>query len=164
MTIAAYLAADHARLGELLARATAHGVDPEAFRAFRGGLLRHIGIEEKLLFRALERQRGAPHPQAARLHRDHSAIASLLVPTPTPAIVAALGAVLGPHDEAEEAPDGVYAAADALPAAAAAELLARMQAARDPPQSAYNDGPAAFRQIAHTMAAAGIDHPPPTAQ
>ncbi len=163
--IAAYLAEDHVRLGTLLAQATAlpGRIDAAPFSAFRGGLLRHIGMEEKLLFPALKRLLGAPHPAVARLHKDHGAIASLLVPTPTALIVSALRAVLEPHDALEESgDDGLYAAAAQLPAAEAEALLTAMKAVREPPQSPHNDSPAAFRQIAHTMAAANIDHPVPS--
>ena len=163
--IAAYLAEDHVRLGTLLAQATAVAgrIDQAPFSAFRGGLLRHIGMEEKLLFPALKRLLGAPHPAVARLHRDHGAIASLLVPTPTALIVSALRAVLEPHDALEEVADGgLYEAASQLPAAEAETLLQAMKAVREPPQSPHNDSPAAFKQIAHTMAAANVDHPVPT--
>ena len=44
--IAGYLADDHARLDALLTRGT---TDPAAYADFRRGLLRHIGMEEKIL-------------------------------------------------------------------------------------------------------------------
>ncbi len=107
--IATFLAQDHDRLDALLRRALAvpGEVDREPFDEFRGGLLRHIGMEEKLLLPAVREARGGePHPLARRLRIDHGAITSLLVPTPTPAIVAELRAILGPHNEVEEAPGG----------------------------------------------------------
>jgi hypothetical protein len=161
VTILEYLRSDHERLEALLAQATAQSgqVSRPEFAAFRGGLLRHIGLEEKLLIPALKKLRSEPHPQALRLRRDHGAITSLLVPTPTPEIVAALRAVLGPHNLAEEKAGGIYGDAADLPDAEV--LLERMRAVKEPPQSPYNDGPAAFRQIEHTMTAAGIAHPPP---
>ena len=54
-----YLAADHARLDELLrvAGARPDAIDRPSYAAFRAGLLRHIGLEEKILFPAARRAR-----------------------------------------------------------------------------------------------------------
>lgn len=68
-------------------------------------------MEEKVLFPAA-RARGQPLPIATRLRVDHGALAALLVPTPTPAIVAEILSVLGPHNLREEEPAGVYEACD----------------------------------------------------
>lgn len=160
-----YHTRDHERLADLLARATAsRPFDLALYRQFRGGLLRHIGIEEKLLMPELKRLRGGEaHPLAKKLRRDHGAIASLLVPTPTPEIVALLHRILEPHNRIEDEAGGLYESADQLVGAAAAELLARIEAVHEPPQAAFNDTPPAFRQIADNLRAAGIDLPPPTA-
>ncbi len=50
-----YLAADHGRLSGLLDRAIAvpGQIDMVSYDAFRGGLLRHIAMEERTLFRAV---------------------------------------------------------------------------------------------------------------
>ncbi len=88
---------DHRRLEALLARAVARSdaFDHAAFEKFRAGLLRHIGIEEKILLRESRAARGGEAlPSANELRVQHGAIASLLVPTPTPAIVAELRALL----------------------------------------------------------------------
>ena len=63
-----YLAADHARLDALLARAVrAPGAfDLDAFGEFRAGLLRHIALEEKILFRAV-REAGAGEDVQSRI-------------------------------------------------------------------------------------------------
>lgn len=110
--IARYLADDHKRLEALLTRGA---TDPAAYAEFRRGLLRHIGMEEKVLFPAAQRARGGePLPVAARLRLDHGALAALLVPTPTPAIRAALGGILERHNALEEGPDGIYASCERL--------------------------------------------------
>src|SRR5215216_895511 len=91
------LAGDHIRLDGLLQRAMTAGgaVDRAAYAAFRAGLLTHISLEEKILLPAAQRARGgAPLAMAAKLRLDHGALAALLVPTPTPAIIAALRAIL----------------------------------------------------------------------
>ena len=83
-TIIDYLVADHARLHDLLdsAMALPH-LELEAYAAFRRGLLRHIAIEEKVLFPAVRKAReGVALERAHELRIDHAALTSLLVPTP----------------------------------------------------------------------------------
>ena len=61
------LGRDHARLDELLARATAgEAIDLEAYRAFRAGLLRHIAMEEKVLLPDARQYMGALNLKAQR--------------------------------------------------------------------------------------------------
>lgn len=127
-----YLIADHARLRGLLAVAAAGAaVEPEAFAAFRAGLLRHIGIEEKLLFPAVRDGGGAALAERLRaLHVEHAAISSLLVPAPDLALCGELAGLLAAHDAQEEGLDGVYAACEVVLGAAASEALgARARAA-----------------------------------
>lgn len=94
-----FLSDDHRRLDALLDRAMAvpGRIDLVAFGEFRGGILRHIGMEEKVLIPAARRARGGEAlPIAAKLRVDHGAIAAMLVPTPTPAIVADVRAFPAP--------------------------------------------------------------------
>jgi hypothetical protein len=112
-----FLAADHDRLDALMRSAvTPSGeVDLEAYAAFRAGLLRHIGIEEKILFPASQRANGGnPLPMVARLHLDHGALALLLVPTPTGGLVDEIRSILAGHNDMEEGPGGIYDACDRL--------------------------------------------------
>lgn len=99
-----FFVADHRRLDGLLRNSIAESgrIDLRQFGEFRSGILKHIGMEEKVLFLAARRARGEPLPIVARLRLDHSAIAALLVPTPTPAIVAQILSVLVPHNRREE--------------------------------------------------------------
>ena len=104
-SISRLLAENHARLDALLARATARAgeIDQTAYAEFRAGLLKHIGMEEKMLLPAAQRARGGePLPVAAKLRLDHGALAALLVPAPTPAIIATLRRILGAHNAVEE--------------------------------------------------------------
>ena len=81
-----YLITDHNRLDGLLRESTSDpgGVDLGAYELFRAGLLRHIGLEEKLLLPAARRARGGePLPIARQLRLEHGVLAALLVPTPT---------------------------------------------------------------------------------
>jgi hypothetical protein len=154
--IARYLTDDHDRLDGLLRCALVKPgeVDLEAFGSFRGGLLRHIGIEEKILLPAARKARGGePLPLARRLRIDHGAITSLLVPTPTPEIAAELRSILAPHNVVEEEPGGLYEACDTLLASSAAELVARMEAYPPVKLNRYQDGPNVHRTAASALAA-----------
>jgi len=156
--LAHYLAEDHRRLEAMLERATdaPDQIDRGLFERFRAGLLRHIGIEEKILFHAAQRAHGgAPLSRARQLHLDHGAIAAMLVPTPTPAGVARLRALLTVHDEMEEGPQGVYAECDDLLAADAAALVERFRDFPTVRTAPHNDGPEVERHIAQCLARAG---------
>jgi hypothetical protein len=150
-----FFAEDHRRLGALLASSVAEDgtVDLESFGVFRAGILRHIGMEEKVLFPALQRTRGGePHPDAAGLRVDHGAIAAILVATPTPALIGQITSVLVPHNRREEQSGGIYAAADeALGTAAAERLVEELRAFPEPPLKPYNDGPRVMEHIRETL-------------
>jgi len=147
----AFFAADHDRLDGLLRRALAGSgpIELGAFGAFRAGLLRHIGMEEKVLFAvAREARGGEPLALAERLRVDHGAIAALLVPTPTRALVDRLLSVLGPHNRREEEAGGVYEAADAaIGPAVAAQLVEALRGFPEPPLKPYNDAPQILEHI-----------------
>jgi hypothetical protein len=121
-----YLADDHVRLEDALRRATERSdiVEPSAYSEFRAGLLRHIGIEEKILLPAGQAARGGmPLPIASKLRLDHGALAALLVPTPTMSIVATIRSVLNGHNPLEEGPGGVYEQCEELAASEAVRFL-----------------------------------------
>jgi hypothetical protein len=106
-----YLADDHARLDDALKRATydPDHIDRSAYAEFRAGLLRHIGMEEKILLPAARSANGGKAlASAAKLHLDHGVLAALLVPTPTDSIITAISTVLDRHNPLEEGSGGVY--------------------------------------------------------
>ena len=156
--ISVLLADDHRRLEALLDRATAGSgsIDLALFEQFRAGLLRHIGMEEKVLLPAAQRASGGtPLAIARQLRLDHGAIAALLVPTPTPTIVGQLRAILAVHDVLEESPGGAYEICDRLLGSESAALIVQVQnfpAVRTAP---HNDGPLVERHIAQALALAG---------
>ena len=153
--IAQWLTADHARLDALLDRATA-GLDASAYAEFRSGLLRHIGIEEKLLLPAVQRaQGGSPLAVAARLRLDHGALAALLVPTPTPVVLSTIRHILGNHNALEEGADGVYAACDRLLGDRAEGLLREMAAYPAVPASPHNDAAGVWPAVRRALERAG---------
>jgi hypothetical protein len=155
-----FLAGDHRRLERLLEQATADpgAVDPVPYAEFRAGLLRHIGMEEKILLPAAQRARGGtPLPIAARLRLEHGAIAALLVPSPTPATVMALRAILSRHDAVEEGSDGVYATCERLMGDGAEALLAELRAAPAVPVAPHVEGTRVMAAVRRALARAGYD-------
>ncbi|HEY7322058.1 MAG TPA: hemerythrin domain-containing protein [Candidatus Binatia bacterium] len=125
-----YLADDHKRLDDLLDRATAdpENIDTAAYEQFRAGLLKHIGMEEKVLLPAARKRRGGePLPVAAKLRLDHGALTALVVPPPTAKVVAAIQTILKLHNPLEEDPGGMYDQCEELLAAEADQILGQLQ-------------------------------------
>jgi len=130
-SLSSWFTVDHERLDALLRSSVADvgAFDREGFEAFRGGLLRHIALEEKFHLPAVRRARsGVPHPLARRLRVDHGAISSLLVPTPDAGIVAELRSILEPHNAVEEEPGGLYETCDELLGAETASIFEQIRA------------------------------------
>ena len=154
--IVGYLTQDHRRLEGLLDAATrGAAIDPEPYAEFRRGLLRHIAIEEKVLLPAAEKALGRPAGQAGRLRLDHGAIAALLVPSPTPAIVATLRRILAGHDLVEEGRGGVYADCERGLGPEAASIAGAMARHPDPKANPHNDGPGVMAAVERALARAG---------
>ncbi len=153
-----YLVDDHVRLHALLRRAvTPQGdIEPDAYAAFRAGLLRHIGIEEKVLLPAARRARSGVAIERARdLRLEHAALTSLLVPTPDAALCGEVLWLLHSHDDKEEGPTGVYAECEALFSDEESRALAaRAEAFPQVPVAPHYDGPEALRTAATALAGA----------
>jgi hypothetical protein len=153
-----FFAEDHRRLDALLESAVAEPGDIEgsAFDAFRAGLLKHIAVEEKILMPAIRQARGGEHiDHARRLRVDHGAIALLLVPSPTHALIAEVRSILGPHNLLEEADDRLYAAGDALLGGQVEELLAKARAYPNVKVMPHFDGPGVCRLASDALAISG---------
>lgn len=150
-----YLSDDHARLDGLLARAlAADPIDAPAYEAFRAGLLRHIAMEEKVLFAELRARGGSElSPMIERLHADHAALASLLVPTPTHAILRTIREILDDHNPIEETEHGLYDACDQLAGADLEAMFTRMRAIAPVRVSQHVDEPRVHEHIARMLAA-----------
>lgn len=158
--ITGFLMKDHGRLEGLLQSAVAQvgAVDQGTYDQFRAGLLRHIGMEEKVLLPAAQRLRGGePLPIAAKLRLDHGAIASLLMPPPAAAVIATIRAVLKVHNTIEEGPGGLYETCDELASAEAAQLLAKLQAAPEPAVLPCSDSPVVMPAVQRALERAGYD-------
>jgi hypothetical protein len=159
-SVARFLIDDHARLEDLLRRASAdpRAIDRTAYARFRAGLLKHIAMEEKILLPAARRARGGqPLPIAAKLRLDHGALAALLVPTPTAPVIAAIRTVLSRHNALEEGPDCVYDVCERSVGSEGDALLATLRAARDVPVRPHADGPKVMDAARRAQRRAGYE-------
>jgi hypothetical protein len=137
------LSHDHERLEALLTAALRPDgtIDQEAYAAFRRGLLRHIGIEERILFAEL-RTRSAMSDVERQLHRDHAVLAALLVPPPAAAEIELVRDILRQHDPLEEDPGGLYERVAELVGPEFQEsLMARIRDFPEIPTAPYSDSP-----------------------
>ena len=142
-TIEAFMSADHSRLDALLNDAVANeDVDAATYEQFRAGLLRHIGMEEKILLPFAKQKRGGePLAIARALRADHGTIAKLLVPTPTRALCEELRRELVRHNALEEGEQGLYAICDALAGSDSELVVSSLRAAPAVPTAKHYDGP-----------------------
>lgn len=148
---------DHDRLAELLDGACrGETIAIAEFDPFRAGLLRHIGMEEKILLPAVKQILGGESlPSAHQMKLDHSALAALLVPTPTPAIVERLRGLLEAHNAMEEGDGGVYAQCEKQAVERRDQLLRALHEFRPVKLAPYQDGPRAFASIERLLRATG---------
>lgn len=144
----AFLARDHERLDALLDECRrAEGVDClDKYDEFRRGLLRHIGIEERVLFPELRKRRGVTSLEQ-QLHRDHAALAALLVPPPAPEEIAHITAILETHNRLEEDPGGLYEIIEELAGEDLDALMKRVHAIPAIPLAPFSDTPLLRRTI-----------------
>jgi hypothetical protein len=159
-TIGIYLEDDHRRLDHLLSRAASdpNEIERIAFAEFRRGLLKHISMEEKILLPTVQAlHRGEPLPIAAQLRLQHGAMAALLVPSPRPAVVNALRAVLARHNAIEEGPDGVYAECDRIIGSERVVLLSRLRGAAEVPVASHVDSEKVEASARRALARGGFD-------
>ena len=155
-----YLTDDHERLDAMLERAMSdpENIDAVAYAQFRSGLLKHIGMEEKILLPAARRMRGGePLPAAAKLRLDHGALTALLVPSPRPRVIAALRAILKLHNPIEEDPGGVYETCEELAGAEVDDILRQLQQAPEVRVLPHVDNPFVMEATRRALKRAGFD-------
>ena len=126
-----FLTRDHERLDKLL---------EEDYGEFRRGLLRHISIEERVLVPLLRRSRGVT-PLEQQLHRDHAALAALLVPPPTAVEIGHIKSILEVHNELEEEMGGLYEIIEELSGDELSVLMERVHSIPEVPVMPNVDTP-----------------------
>lgn len=143
-----FLSHDHDRLDRLLKESVRKdgSVDMESYTQFRTGILRHIWIEERVLFPEIRKAMGET-PVITQLHRDHAAISALLVPPPTRVEIEAIRAILIEHNPLEEGPGGLYENVEQLSGDALEELMSRVHAFPAVRQAPHTDTPVVRRSI-----------------
>ena len=155
-----YLSDDHVKLDDALRRATSHPgiIDMPAYAEFREGLLRHIGMEEKILLPAARAANGGkPLASEEQLHLDHCALAALLVLTPTPVILRAIKTILEKHNPLEEGPGAVYDECEQLLSSEIDSVLSRLTAAPRVRVAPHADSAVSFESARTALRNAGYD-------
>lgn len=156
-TILTFLSRDHARIDMLLERLSNDVSNIAAYMEFRTGLLKHIRFEETVLLpTARQANSGQAIELAAKLRLDHGAIASLLVPSPTPTIIRAIQTILVTHNALEEGPDGVYAECDTLLGEDTERLIQEFETMRPVPMAKNTDIPLAMEAAGRALERAGF--------
>jgi hypothetical protein len=121
-------------------------------------------MEEKILFPAIQRaQQGQADSSLvpplisslARLRLEHGALAALLMPSPTPAVLATILEILRRHDEIEESAAGPYEVGDSLLGKEAVQILAALRAAPAVNVMPHSDSPAVTVTLHRALARAG---------
>ncbi len=152
---------DHRRIENLLEEAIADidNINDALYQAFRKGLLTHIKMEEKGLFKAAqEANGGVPIPLAKQLRLEHGAITSLLVPPPNKELIKVLKHIIEKHDELEEQPGGMYDICENLTQDRTESLLKALKATPETPVHPNKDIPLAWATAKRSCMRAGYDY------
>lgn len=151
---------DHQRVETLLDKACAdmHQINHELYHQFRVGLLTHIKMEEKILFKAAqEANDGEPLTIKRQLRMEHGAITTLMVLPPSEDLLIVLKAILSIHDEKEEKPGGMYDLCEKLTLERREELLTAFEQVEDTPVHPYNEADYALEAAKRSLNRAGFD-------
>jgi hemerythrin-like domain-containing protein len=151
---------DHRRLEKIFDKATENenNIQEELYHQFRVGILKHIKMEEKILFPAAQKANGdIPIPLAAKLRLDHGAITSLMVVPPSPEVIKVIRYILEIHDELEEKNGGMYDICEQLTEHDTQKILEKLENATDVPVHPYNTADYALDVTKRTLLRAGFD-------
>lgn len=151
---------DHHRIEQLLNKATEQPeeMDMAYYHRFRSALLRHIKMEEKVLFPAAKNANDAVMQKLIPRYRlEHGALTALMVPPPTAALIKVIRHVLENHDRAEEEPGGLYDVCEALTQGQTQELLNQLADTEEVPVHPPNPAPIAVEAARRALARAGYD-------
>jgi hemerythrin superfamily protein len=151
---------DHRRIEALLDKATEKpdAIQMEYYHQFRTGLLRHIKMEEKILFPAAQKANdNSPLPLTAKLRLDHGALTSLMVVPPNPEVIKVLRQVLEKHDLLEEEPGGMYDVCEKLAKDETQKLLEQLEQTTEVPVHPHNTAAYALDSAKRALQRAGFD-------
>jgi|SRR6185312_6650537 len=151
---------DHHRIDQLLDKATENPgeVETNYYHQFRTGLLKHIKMEEKILFPAAQKaNENVPLPLAAKLRLDHAALTSLMVVPPSEEVIKVLRYILDKHDLLEEEPGGMYDVCERLTEGETNTLLQQLEKVAEVPVHPFNEAEYALDVAKRTLVRAGFD-------
>ena len=151
---------DHHRIETFLNKATEKEgeIEMNNFHKFRTQLLRHIKMEEKILFPAAKKVNlEVMQELIPRFRLEHGALTALLVPPPTADIIKVIRFVLDKHDLAEEEPGGLYDICEALTQGQTAELLIQLPKTEEVPVHPPNPAAIAMESARRALIRAGYD-------
>ncbi len=152
---------DHHRLSLILNDATKdiQKIDLDVYHKFRIGLLKHIKMEEKILFPAAQKaNNGVALPLAAKLRLDHGALTSLMVLPPTKEVITIIQHILKQHDQLEEEQGGMYEACEKLTENETDELLQKLYQSTEVPVHPFNESEYALKAAKNALKRAGFDY------
>lgn len=155
-----FFTADHHRIESFLNKATEKDgeIEMNNFHQFRTQLLRHIKMEEKILFPAAKKANlEVMQKLIPRFRLEHGALTALLVPPPTADIIKVIRFVLDKHDLAEEEPGGLYDVCEALTQGQTEELLKQLPKTEEVPVHPPNPAPIAMDSARRALIRAGYD-------
>ena len=151
---------DHRRIESLLNHAAINleHIDLVIYSEFRKSLLRHIGIEEKIVLPAIKKlQHGLPYDAADTLRGEHGALAALLVPSPDKKIVKALQAILNHHNGLEECENCLYRVCESLLGSEVDTIMNEVNNYPPVPVVRHIDTPNVLDATRRALARAGFD-------
>lgn len=152
---------DHREIDVLLNKAIQqpNAIEMEYYHQFRTRLLRHIKMEEKILFPAAKEINPEVIKEVIRQYRlEHGAITALMVPPPTVSLVKVIRYILEKHNLAEEESGGLYDICEALTYGQSRELLDELMATTEVPVHPPNPAPIAIEAARRALARAGYDY------
>lgn len=155
-----FFADDHHRIEELLNKAILPdgGIDMMYYNRFRTGLLRHIKMEEKILFpAAMGVDKEVMTKILPRFRLEHGALTALMVPPPTAVLIKVIKHVIDKHDFAEEEPGGLYDICEQLTEGQTDRLLEQLSNTTEVPVHPPNPAPFALEAAKRSLARANYD-------
>lgn len=155
-----YFTRDHQRIEALFEKAVEDPdhIDEAIYHRFRTGLLKHIKMEEKVLFPAAQKANGGiPLPLQPQLRLEHGALTALMVVPPTPEVLKAIRYVMTEHDRKEEESGGMYEICENLARAETNELIQQLDQVAEVPVHPHNSAGYALESAKRTLQRAGFD-------
>ena len=152
---------DHRQIDKLLNKAITQpdGIAMDYYLQFRARLLRHIKMEEKILFPAAKKINPEVIKEVIPQYRlEHGAITALMVLPPTKSLIRVIRHILEKHNLAEEEPGGLYDTCEALTQDQSQELLEELMATKEVPVHPPNPAPIAIEAAKRALGRAGYDY------